>query len=163
MSKLTDLLRQVERKDPQLAADLEREYKALSSRRAFGLNFERHHPESTEIPGRRVRKGEKVRILPPRGNLDAGDKALWIVQRIESVDGGRVAHLVAYDAGEPERRVVNVDDLVVVAVFRDFIYPGLTSNGKVERGGETPFHTVINGENFHALKGLITKQGVVGV
>lgn len=154
MSKLTDLLRQVERKDPQLAADLEREYKALSSRRAFGLNFERHHPESTEIPGRRVRKGEKVRILPPRGNLDAGDKALWIVQRIESVDGGRVAHLVAYDAGEPERRVVNVDDLVVVAVFRDFIYPGLTSNGKVERGGETPFHTVINGENFHALKAL---------
>lgn len=154
MSKLTDLLRQVERKDPQLAADLEREYKALSSRRAFGLNFERHHPESTEIPGRRVRKGEKVRILPPRGNLDAGDKALWIVQRIESVDSGRVAHLVAYDAGEPERRVVNVDDLVVVAVFRDFIYPGLTSNGKVEHGGETPFHTVINGENFHALEAL---------
>ena len=48
MSKLTDLLRQVERTDPQLAADLEREYMALSSRRAFGLNFERHHPESTE-------------------------------------------------------------------------------------------------------------------
>ncbi|PLC10655.1 DNA methyltransferase [Kocuria flava] len=154
MSKLTDLLRQVERKDPQLAADLEREYRALSSRRAFGLNFERHHPESTEIPGRKVRKGEKVRILPPRGSLEIGDKTLWVVQRIERADGGRVAHLVEHGADDPDTRIVNVDDLVVVAVFRDFIYPGLVSTGKVERGGDKPFHTVINGENFHVLEAL---------
>lgn len=154
MSKLTDLLRQVERRDPQLAADLEREYITLSSRRAFGLNFERHHPESTEIPGRKVRKGEKVRILPHRGSLDASQKTLWVVQRIERVDGGRVAHLVGHGADNSEIRVANVDDLVVVAVFRDFIYPGLASTGKAERGGEKPFHTVINGENFHALEAL---------
>lgn len=154
MSKLTDLLRQVERKDPQLAADLEREYKALSSRRAFGLNFERHHPESTEIPGRTVRKGDKVRILPSRGSLSVGDKTLWVVQSIERVDGGRVAHLVEHDVDDPENRIANVDDLAVVAVFRDFIYPGLAATGKVERGGDKPFHTVINGENFHVLEAL---------
>ena len=154
MSKLTDLLRQVERKDPQLAADLGREYKALSSRRAFGLNFERHHPESTEIPGRKVRKGEKVRILPQRGSLDAGDKTLWVVQRIDRVDGGRVAHLVEHGVEDPEIRFASVEDLAVVSVFRDFIYPGLVSTGDVQRGGDKPFHTVINGENYHALKTL---------
>lgn len=154
MSKLTDLLRQVERKNPQLAADLEREYKALSSRRAFGLNFERHHPESTEIPGRTVRRGEKVRILPPRGIADVADRTLWVVQNIERTNSGRVAHLIEHDAGEPEIRIANVDDLVVVAVFRDFIYPGLTPTGKLERGGDKPFHTVINGENFHVLEAL---------
>ena len=162
MSKLTDLLRQVERKDAQLAADLEREYKALSSRRAFGLNFERHHPESTEIPGRKVRRGEKVRILPPRGSLTPGDKTLWVVQRIERVDGGRVAHLIQHDANDPETRVVNVGDLVVVAVFRDFIYPGLTPTGGVERGQDKPFNTVINGENYHVLEALTyTHKGKV--
>ncbi|WP_082157169.1 site-specific DNA-methyltransferase [Kocuria sp. SM24M-10] len=162
MSKLTDLLRQVERNDPQLAADLEREYKALSSRRAFGLNFERHYPESTEIPGRTVRKGEKVRVLPPRGSRAAGDKTLWVVQDIERVDGGRVAHLVEHGAETPATQIANVDDLVVVSVFRDFIYPGLVSTGKVERGGDKPFHTVINGENYHALKTLTyTHEGKI--
>ena len=48
-----------------------------------------------------------------------------------------------------------VDDLVVVAEFRDPIYPGLVSTGKVERGGDRPFHTVINAENFHALQVLL--------
>jgi adenine-specific DNA-methyltransferase len=40
---------------------------------------------------------------------------------------------------------------MVVAEFRDTIYPGL-STGRVERGGDKPFHTVINGENYHASR-----------
>tara|TARA_B100000029_G_C17412907_1_gene901433 strand:+ start:839 stop:976 length:138 start_codon:yes stop_codon:yes gene_type:complete len=39
MSRLTDLITKA--KDPQLGADLEREFRALSSRLSFGLNFER--------------------------------------------------------------------------------------------------------------------------
>ena len=46
MSRLSNLLRQLETQDPQLAADLKREVEALSGRRAFGLNFERHIPET---------------------------------------------------------------------------------------------------------------------
>ena len=42
MSSLTQLIAQAKAKDPQMGADLEREIKALSARRAFGLNFERH-------------------------------------------------------------------------------------------------------------------------
>ena len=67
MSRLSDLLRQLKGKDRQLADDLRREFQQLSKRRAFGLNFERHVPESVELPGRPVRKGDKVRFLAARG------------------------------------------------------------------------------------------------
>ena len=51
---------------------------------------------------------------------------------------------------------------MVVAEFRDPIYPGLVSTGKVERGGDKPFHTVINAENYHALQTLLfTHRGQV--
>lgn len=66
MSRLTDLIAQAKRKDPQLGADLDREFKALSSRLPYGLNFERHSPEAVELPLRPIRKGDKVRVLPPR-------------------------------------------------------------------------------------------------
>lgn len=52
MSRLTDLIAQAKAKDPQMGMDLEREFKALSSRLAFGLNFERHRPEVVELPRR---------------------------------------------------------------------------------------------------------------
>lgn len=64
MSRLSSLLRQVERKDPRLATDLAREVKALSQRRQFGLTFERHTPETVELYGRPIRKGDKIRFLP---------------------------------------------------------------------------------------------------
>ena len=67
MSRLTDLIAQVKAKDLSLGQELEREFKVFSARRAFGLNLERHQPESVELPGRIVRKGDKVRVLPPRG------------------------------------------------------------------------------------------------
>ncbi|MCX7407364.1 MAG: DNA methyltransferase [Planctomycetales bacterium] len=52
--------------------------------------------------------------------------------------------------------------MVVVAEFRDTIYPGLVCTGKVSRGGDKPWHTVINGENYHVLKALTwTHRGKV--
>ena len=68
----------------------------------------------------------------------------------------------ASDDAAGDVRVELVDDLVVVAEFRDPIYPGLRSTGRVERGGDKPFHTVINAENYHALQTLLyTHQGKV--
>jgi adenine-specific DNA-methyltransferase len=96
----------------------------------------------------------KVRVLPERGSTKKGDQRLWIVKRIWKVDGLRIARLELLGSAESETRDVTVDDLVVVTEFRDFIYPGLVSTGKVERGGNKPFHTVINGENYHALTAL---------
>jgi adenine-specific DNA-methyltransferase len=164
VSRLTDLIRQAKEKDPTLGRDLEAEIAALSSRRQFGLNFERHQPEAVELPGRPPRKGDKVRALPPRGTTSAGDQRLWKVAGIESMGGTNIAHLhITDDDGNVlERTDQPVDDVVVVAEFRDPIYPGLVSTGKVERGGDKPHHTVINAENFHALQTLqFTHRGKV--
>ena len=162
MSRLTDLIAQAKSKDPQLGHDLEREFKTLSSRLPFGLNFERHRPEVVELPLRPVRKGDKVRVLPERGSTAAGDKRLWQVKAISGRGKAKIAELELVYCQEPESQSVPLDDLVVVAEFRDVIYPGLVSTGKVERGGDRPCHTVINGENYHALKALTyTHRGKV--
>ncbi len=165
MSRLISLLRQVGQKDAQLASDLAREVEALSQRRQFGLNFERHTPETVELYGRPIRKGDKVRFVARRGEPTTGvDRNLWKVTGIARNNGARIAKLVPAErtdlGAEPIERAV--EDLVVVAEFRDPIYPGLVSTGKIVRGGDKPFHTVINAENFHALQALLyTHEGKV--
>lgn len=164
MSRLTDLIAQAKTKDPQMGADLEREYKALSSRLSFGLNFERHRPEAVELPLRPIRKGDKVRVLPARGPTKKSDPGLWQVKKISKEGDGKVAKLELLGAAEVQIQTVALDDLVVVAEFRDALYPGLVSTGKVQRGGDKPFHTIINGENYHVLKTLTyTHRGKVDV
>lgn len=160
MSRLTELIAKTKAKDPQLGADLEREFKALSTRLPFGLNFERHSPEAVELPLRPIRKGDKVRVLPERGSVKKGDQRLWQVKTIHKAH--KTAELELLGAEAAENQTVSLNDLVVVAEFRDIIYPGLVSTGKVERGRDSPFHTVINGENYHVLKALTyTHRGKV--
>ncbi|MBS0632445.1 MAG: site-specific DNA-methyltransferase [Verrucomicrobia bacterium] len=161
MSRLTDLIAQAKAKDQQLGADIEREFRALSSRLSFGLNFERHRPEAVELPQRAVRRGDKVRVLLPRGSTAKGDKRLWLVKKIVK-DGDRKLAELEHLGTPAEQSLSPVDDLVVVAEFLDTIYPGLVSTGKVSRGGDKPCHTVINGENYHVLKALTwTHRGKV--
>jgi len=152
VSRLTDLLARAKSKDAQLGADLEREFEALSSRLPFGLNFERHSPEAVELPLRPIRKGDKVRVLTERGSIKKGDQRLWQVKAIHRTR--KMADLEWQGAAEAEAKSVALADLVVVAEFRDIIYPGMVSTGKVTRGSDKPFHTVINGENYHVLKAL---------
>jgi len=162
MSRLTELISQTKSKDPQLGTDLEREFKALSSRREFGLNFERHRPEIVELPNRLVRKGDKVRILPERGSTKKGDQQLWIVKKIKKNKKESIATIQSTTKEEKETKEINVDDLIVIAEFQDYIYPGLVSTGKVENSDDKPYHTVINGENYHALKALtFTHKGKI--
>tara|TARA_R110002020_G_scaffold152794_11_gene331734 strand:- start:94806 stop:96923 length:2118 start_codon:yes stop_codon:yes gene_type:complete len=147
-----------------LADEIQRELDVLSKRRAFGLNFERHTPEAVELPGRPVRTGDKVHILPPRGEKPKlSNSKLWRVVSTEGKGDERVATLEPHPAADAlEPTTARVADLVVVAEFRDPIYPGLVSTGKVERGGDKPFHTVINSENYHALQTLLfTHRGKV--
>lgn len=164
MSRLTDLIAQAKAKDLQLGADLEREFKVLSARLPFGLNFERHSPEAVELPQRPVRKGDKVRVLLARGTTTKGDARLWRVARIHKSGQDKAADLEMLNEPRADAQTVALDDLVVVAEFRDAIYPGLASTGRVERGGDKPCHTVINGENYHVLKALTyTHRGKVDV
>src|SRR5699024_11458153 len=104
-------------------------------------------------------------FLPERGEpVGSVDRRLWRVKGIRREGKTRMADLIRKGQGyeEPETASRVVEDLVVVAEFRDPIYPGLVSTGKVERGGDKPYHTVINAENFHALQTLLyTHEGKV--
>ena len=102
MSRLNDLIHQVTLTNEALAADLQREVSALADRRSFGLNFERHVPETVELPGRPVRRGDKVRILPPRGQMPkASDEKLWQVDRIDRPARSRSPN--SWDSRTPPR------------------------------------------------------------
>lgn len=165
MSRLSNLLLHVDSLDPQLGEDLKREVGALYGRSAFGLNFERHIPETVELPNRPLRRGDKVRFLPERGmRPNSVDRRVWRVDQIVRSHKSGVASLIRRESPSGEFQTANRDvrDLVVVAEFRDAIYPGLVSTGKVERGDARPFHVVLNAENFHALQVLLyTHEGKV--
>lgn len=149
MSRLNDLIRQVGLKDESLATELRREFSALADRRAFGLNFERHVPEAVELPGRPVRKGDKVRVLRPRGTMPKKENdKLWRVTSIVKDRQSRTATLEAL-SDSTDIAEAAVEDLVVVAEFRDPIYPGLVSTGTVERGGDKPFRPPVSAPQRH--------------
>lgn len=104
-----------------------------------------------------------MRVLPPRGETARGNSRLWRVESFTTDESGaQLAQLVENVTDAPERRTALLDDLVVVAEFDDKIFPGLVETGRVERGGDKPFHTVINAENYHALEMLTyTHRGKV--
>ncbi|MCQ4620720.1 site-specific DNA-methyltransferase [Corynebacterium sp. CCUG 71335] len=159
MSRLSDLIAQAKKENPRLGAALEQEFHARTNR-TFGLVFERHLPEEVELPGRPVHRGDTVHVLPPRGLDETPDTRTWIVTDIRRTDTGRVAQLVeAHPQADeqPEMKdAVDVADLVVTAEQDDVIYPGLVQTGEVIGSDDenAPFHSVINAENYHALKML---------
>jgi len=115
----------------------------------YGLVFEKHRPESVVLHGHKVREDRYATLHTTPGPEHAfrvveidGDKAL-----LQPVD----AHFRPQGA----RRTETLAALVPLARFGDPIFPGLVKTGDVPRGGDRPFHTVINGENFHALEMLL--------
>jgi len=102
------------------------------------------------------------------------DRGLWRVVGIDRSAGTAIVEPLATSISDSAKSVIDdrewcnrretaaLADLVVVAEFRDPIYPGLVSTGKIDRGGDKPFHTVINAENFHALETLLfTHRGAI--
>ena len=145
MAALDDLLARVA--DPALRADLEREIAPLRGEQELGLVFERHLPESVRLTGHPIRRG-----LAVTARADDGDGHLWQVGKVSN----GVAHLRRQEAdGSVVEESRPVDELVVVREFGEPIYPGLTSVGKVQRGGDKPWHVAINAENYHALETLL--------
>lgn len=72
-----------------------------------------------------MRKGDKVRVLPPRGSTGKGDARLWQVVRIIKKVSGTVAELKLIDAPWPQpHKTVPLGDLIVVVEFRNTIYRG---------------------------------------
>ncbi|MXE75818.1 site-specific DNA-methyltransferase, partial [Escherichia coli] len=97
-----------------------------------------------------------------RGSTKKGDQRLWQVKAIHKANN--TADLELLGAANVDVQTMELSNLVVIAEFRDPIWPGLVSTGKVQRGGDKPFHSVINGENYHVLKALTyTHRGKVDV
>jgi tRNA (guanine37-N1)-methyltransferase len=136
-----ELIRQAKERIPALGAELEREYRTLAGRRAFGLNFERHRPRPSSCLAGRCGAATRSGCCRPAVRPIAATTACGGSPESRRSDQ-RLAHLEPLGADETD--VVPADDLVVVAEFRDPIYPGLCRPASVERGGDKPFHTVIN-------------------
>ncbi len=166
MSKLTDLLNQVRKTAPRLGQALAEELRDLANRRTFGLVFEQHQPENVELPGVDPQRGDKVHILPPRGETTPTDPTLWQVLKTRHFASPKTLLLeelrLADDTNptSPERREVPLDDVIVVAETGDTIYPGLVQTDEVHNGpDDAPAHVVINAENSHALRMLTYTHG----
>ena len=59
--------------------------------------------------------------------------------RVESLSPARQARLELINSDQPDQQSVSLADLIVVAEFKDYIYPGLVSTGKVARGGDARY------------------------
>lgn len=137
--------------DPALKAAIAGEVERLRDTKQFGLVFERHLPETAKLINHPVRRGALVQ------RRAQGEQPNGVVT---SVSNGKAA--VSWGDGGTEQ--VATGELVVVARFGEPIYPGLKSLGRIERGGDKPFHAVINAENYHALQMLqFTHLGGVDV
>jgi adenine-specific DNA-methyltransferase len=161
-NELHALINRVDGIDSPLAQELRKHIEAITRRREFGLVFERHLPESVALINRRISVGDAVRFIPARGKVSAESGATWTVTKIKVESGAQVAELFEPRTKEEASRAI--EDLVCLADFRDPIFPGLESMKRVEEGGNTPTHVVINGENFHALEALLfAHQGSIDV
>lgn len=107
-------------------------------------SMERDTPDLVDVPARRPRKGDRVRLYgDPRHTT-------WSV---DGVRGGRVT-LSRTEAKGGETRTVPVTEACVQVDVRDVEVSALRCIGTVSRGGDKPAHMIVESENLHALDAL---------
>ena len=149
--KLEDLVERAAQYDKTLARDFQ-EY--VQGRR-YGLVYEASKPEFVRMWKKPVVRGDLVNILPPRGVMEdtkSEDDPHETVYKVIGMANGK-AKLRNIETNELANAAV--EDIVAIARFDRPIYAGLKEAGRVERGGDRPYHVVINGENYHALQTLL--------
>lgn len=149
--RLEDLMERAAQYDENLARDI----KDYVHGRKYGLVYEASKPEFVRMWKKPVVRGDIVNILPPRGVMEDTkneDDPSEIVYRVINISEG-TATLRNEQTGDTVSAAV--DDIVALARFDKPIYAGLKETGRIERGGDKPYHVVINGENYHALQTLV--------
>ena len=149
--RLEDLMERAAQYDENLARDI----KDYIHGRKYGLVYEASKPEFVRMWKKPVVRGNIVNILPPRGVMEDTkneDEPSETVYKVIGISEG-VASLRDEKTGETV--TASIDDVVALARFDKPIYAGLKEIGRVERGGDKPYHVVINGENYHALQTLV--------
>lgn len=137
---LDHLISQVE--DVGLRDRLAREINFLRGSRHFGLVFDRHLPESVRLLDHPIRKGIRVALR------DESSEETWTVDHF--TDHSRDVAVLDGEGGER-----HISELAVVREFGEPVYPGFRSIERIANGPvESPWHVVINGENYHALQVL---------
>lgn len=140
MARLDELISEI--RDQGLRRKIESALIDMRRRQRFGLVFEEHIPEITSLLGLPIQAGATVQRKD-----DSASKLFKVV----SVNAKGLATVEPVEGGE--RSQIAKDDLLVIKRFGDPIYPALTSLDALYRGSsESPFHAVINGDNFHALQ-----------
>ena len=139
MGRMDDLISEV--KDERLRKELRAALSEIKRFQRFGIVFEEHIPETTllDLP---IQIGSFVQRRDDEGGR------LWRVKSFTNNDT-RVSITAVNDT---KAEIVAVKDLLVVKRFGEPIYPALSSHGAIRRGGNKPFHAVVNGENFHVLQ-----------
>jgi adenine-specific DNA-methyltransferase len=152
-SELDVLLDKV--RDAALRADLRSQMDRLKQRRSFGLVFEQHIPERVRLPQHPIRMGSQVvsrdRDDSPTYEVIAIEHGVAVLEQVRDADGAYVDRS-EHGVGGLER--APLDSLVVISDFGQPVLPGFKHLGSIERGGDKPYHVVINGENHHALEAL---------
>jgi adenine-specific DNA-methyltransferase len=152
-SELDVLLDKVQ--DPALRADLRSQIDRLKQKRSFGLVFEQHIPERVRLPQHPIRVGSQVVSRDdddsPTFEVIRIEDGVATLVRVRDADGAYVQRS-EHGPGGPE--LAAVDSLVVISDFGEPVLPGFRNLGSVERGGDKPYHVVINAENHHALQAL---------
>jgi adenine-specific DNA-methyltransferase len=143
MAAIDDLLQQIT--DPKLRKRLEMEIRRLSENKKFGLVFEEHIPECTPLYDIPVRRGRTV--AKKNGKISE-------VYKVLKISGGanfRRADCLNLETSQVVQ--LPVEELVSVACFGDPIFPSLEPVAKVENAPkDSPWHTIIEADNFHALQ-----------
>jgi adenine-specific DNA-methyltransferase len=135
--------------DESVRERLTKEVKKLRDDKEFGLVFERHIPEYVRLPKHKITEGATVQIRAEK------DDEIYSVRSIQK------KQVTIVDSND-EAKTMATKDLIIVSRHGDLIPPGLTEVDRIERGGDKPFHTVINAENYHALQLLLyTHEGKV--
>lgn len=144
MANINETIKQVEKLNPELAAELKQYVKTHS----YGLVYEQNLPDAIRIYSKKPAKGDTVNILPHRGTKESAEsRVAWVVNSLHG-DEALLKRSV-------EEKKVDVKDLAVLVSYKDVVYPGLKEIDRIENGGpDNPFHVVINSENYHALEAL---------
>lgn len=138
MAEIDELLTQVE--DEGLRSQLTASVEGLRRQLKFGLVFERHIPESIRLYGVTPQPGDTIQM-----RAAGAESEEFRVARANS-------RTVTVTDSTGRERKLPVHDIVVLKKFGEPAYPALKPRGRINRSETKPYHSVINGENFHTLQ-----------
>jgi adenine-specific DNA-methyltransferase len=145
LASMHDLIQQIE--DVRLRERLRQEWEASVREKKFGLVFEPHLPELLPLPKVKPRRGDLVCVR--EGSL----KDLWRVRRVANGVAFCVKPGAEGQGGPVDPVQFSLDELLVVRQFGEPIFPALVPVDQVQNGEVgSPWHTLIEADNFHALQ-----------